>query len=371
MNHRSLPRSAALALALGALGAASVLAPPAARAAAPDGRFSLSGARVHVYNLAGTVEVVPGSGRAVTVESTTGGKDGGRIDVRTMPGNEPALIFAYPASERRIVYRRNGAGRSSSFRVNMDVGADGRFGDGWGKNGLGLGRRKVEIRSDGTGFEAWADLRIGIPEGQRADLHLGVGAVRVTNVNGELRVDCAAAGVEASGTRGALHVDTGSGAVSVRDAADVVSVDTGSGAVSLIDFSGTLVSVDTGSGSVKLAAVTATRQVDVDTGSGSVEVVDVRSPRVGVDTGSGRVYLRLAADVDQLDVDTGSGSVTVEAPSTLDATVRMETGSGGLDVDFPMRLLHREDDSLEGTIGRGRGRITLETGSGKIRLVKV
>ena len=138
-----------------------------------------------------------------------------------------------------------------------------------------------------------------------------------------------------------------------------------------MDFTGTVVSVDTGSGSVKLAAVTATRMVNVDTGSGSVEVVDVRSPRVSVDTGSGRVFLRLAADVDQLDVDTGSGAVTVEAPATLDATVKMETGSGGLDIDFPIKLIHREDDSLQGTIGRGRGQITLETGSGRIRLVKV
>ena len=369
--NRSLPPVAVLALVLGIFGVAGVLAPPNARSAAPDGRFSLSGSRVHVYNLVGTVEVVPGSGRSVTVESTTGGRDGGRIDVKTMSGSEPALIFTYPASERRIVYKRNGASRSSSFRVDLDVGADGRFGDGWGKNGIGLGRRKVEIRSDGSGLEAWADLRVAVPEGQKADIHLGVGGVRVTNVNGELRLDCAAGAVEASGTRGALYVDTGSGAVSVRDAADVVSVDTGSGAVSLIDFRGSLVTVDTGSGSVKLAAVTASRQVEVDTGSGSVEVVDVRSPRVGVDTGSGRVFLRLAADVDVLDVDTGSGSVTVEAPSTLDATVRMETGSGGLDVDFPIRLLHREDDSLHGTIGRGRGQITLETGSGRIRLVKV
>jgi hypothetical protein len=361
--NRSLPPATALALA------ACLLAAPAARSAPPDGRFSLSGDRVHVYNLAGRVEVVAAAGRSVTVESTTGGKDGGHIDVRTMPGKEPALIFAYPAAERRIVYRRDGRG-DGRFRVTMEVGADGRFGDGWGKDGLGLGRRKVEVRSDGAGFEGWADLRVGVPAGQKASVHLGVGAVTVTNVDGQLLVDCAAAAVEAAGTRGLLHVDTGSGAVSIRDAADAVTVDTGSGAVSLINFDGSAVAIDTGSGSVKLAAVTASQQLDVDTGSGSVEVVDVRSPRVTVDTGSGRVYLRLAAQVENLSVDTGSGAVTVEAPATLDATVRMETGSGGLDIDFPLRLIHREDDSLEGTIGRGRGRITLETGSGRIRLVK-
>ena len=42
---------------------------------------------------------------------------------------------------------------------------------------------------------------------------LGVGAVTVTNVDGELLVDCAAARVSASGTRGGLRVGTGSAAV--------------------------------------------------------------------------------------------------------------------------------------------------------------
>lgn len=362
-----------LTLAAGLLLSLSFLAVPAARSAdPPNGRFSLSGARVHVYNLAGRVDVVAGSGRAVTVESATGGRDGRRIDVQTLPGNEPALVFAYP--DRRIVYRREGAaagGRRTQFRTTLEVGADGRFGHGWGRDGLGLGRRKVEIRSDGNGFEGWADLRVAIPAGQKASVHLGVGAVTVQNVDGELLVDCAAAPVTAHGTRGALHVDTGSGAVEIRDGAGTVTVDTGSGAVSLINFTGSAVAIDTGSGSVKLAAVQAGQNVDVDTGSGSVEGVDIRSPRVSVDTGSGRVFLRLGANVENLDVDTGSGAVTVEAPAALDATVHMETGSGGLEVDFPMSAIRRESNSLHGTIGNGRGRITLETGSGRIRLAKV
>jgi hypothetical protein len=361
--NRSLPLAALLALSL------SVPAAPVALAATPNGRLSLSGERVHVYNLAGTVDVVAGSGKAVTIESTTGGRDGGRIDVKTIPGAQPALVFVYP--DRRIVYHRGAGFFRSQFQTTLEVGSDGRFGDGWGRNGLGFGRRKVEIRSSGSGFEGWVDLRIAIPAGQKASVHLGVGAVTVANVDGDLLVDCAAAGVEAHGTRGSLHVDTGSGAVEIRDAAGSVLVDTGSGGVSLIDFTGSDLSIDTGSGGVKLASVEASHHLHVDTGSGSVEVVDARSPRVSIDTGSGRVYLRLGANVDDLVVDTGSGSVTVEAPATLDATVRMETGSGGLDVDFPMRLIRRESDTLQGTIGNGRGRIMLETGSGRIRLSKV
>jgi hypothetical protein len=356
------PLALVLALFAGVL-AASAACPAHA---ASDGRLSLSGDRVHVYNLAGTVDLVAGTGNAVTVESTHGGRDGGRIDVQTLPGSEPALVFAYPASERRIVYRPKGTGKHGSWRTTFGVDADGRFGDGSGKNG-----RKVEIRSDGNGFEGWVDLRIAIPAGQKAALHLGVGAVTVTNVDGELRIDCAAGPITAQGTHGLLDIDTGSGEVEIKDASDDVRVDTGSGAVSLLNFTGRIVSIDTGSGSVRLGSVQAADRVEVDTGSGAVEAVDVRSPRVSVDTGSGRVFVRLASNVEELDVDTGSGSVTVEAPTTLNATVHMSTGSGGLDVDFPIKVLHREDDSLEGTIGNGHGRITLGTGSGRIRLTKV
>ena len=350
---------------------AGVLAAVPAGAATPDGHLSLSGTRIHVFNLAGQVEVVAGTGKSVSIVPTTGGRDGHRISVQNVSsGDEPGIVFTYP--DRKIVYRREGMGRHSSYRVNMDVSADGRFGDGWDKKASsGINRRKVEIRSDGDGFEGWVDLKIAVPPGQRAAIHLGVGAVTVANVDGELRLDCAAGPVDAQGTKGWLDVDTGSGAVTVRDAADKVTIDTGSGAVSLINFDGRDVSIDTGSGAVKLAAVKAVDQVHVDTGSGSVEVVDVRAPRVAVDTGSGRVYVRLGANVENLDVDTGSGSITVEAPSSLDATVDMETGSGGLEVDFPLGSLRRDSDSLSGTIGGGRGRISLETGSGRIRLAKV
>jgi len=363
-----MSRSRLLLLASLSLGAGGVLAAPAL---AVEGRHALSGSHVHVYNLAGSVEITAGTGSAVVVHSTTAGRDAARIEVKTLPGENPALVFAYPG--KKIVYRRAGAsGFWSNSRTTLSVGADGRFGDGWGKNGLGLGRRKVEIRSSGDGLQAWADLKVTVPRGQKTSLHLGVGGVTVANVDGELRIDCASGSVDAQGTKGWLDIDTGSGAVSIRDAADRVSIDTGSGGVSLINFTGSEVTVDTGSGDVKLAAVLASGRVDVDTGSGRVEIVDVRSPKVGVDTGSGRVFVSLGANIDDLSIDTGSGAVTVEAPASLDAEVRMETGSGGLEVDgFSLHDLSRDSGSLSGRIGNGRGRIVLETGSGRIRLAKV
>lgn len=360
MNRRPAPVAPALALAFLALPAVALAAPV-------DGRLSLSGEKVHVYSLAGEVRIGATTGTSVTIEPTTGGRDRAQIDVQTIAGKEPALVFKTPG--KTVIYRPDGM--RGSYRTTMEVGSDGRFGDGWGKNGLGLGRQKIEIRSSGSGTEAWTDLVIGVPKGQAVVVHLGVGGVAVANVDGDLRVDCAAGGVEAEGTRGHLSIDTGSGGVEVKNAMGMVDIDTGSGGVSVSDFTGRELSVDTGSGSVRLATVKADARISVDTGSGRVEAIGVRTPKLDIDTGSGGVLVQLAATVDDLMIDTGSGSVTVEAPSTLDARITLSTGSGGLDVDFPLQSLNRDDDSLTGTIGRGTGRVVIETGSGRIRLTKV
>ena len=87
-----------------------------------------------------------------------------------------------------------------------------------------------------------------------------------------------------------------------------------------------------------------------------------------VDTGSGSVEIDLSADVDRLGVDTGSGGVTIGVPSTLGAELSIETGSGGIDADIPITVKRSGRRSLTGSIGDGKGRITIETGSGGVRL---
>ncbi|MGH7725964.1 MAG: DUF4097 family beta strand repeat-containing protein [Candidatus Eiseniibacteriota bacterium] len=346
------------------LGAGSSTAPkaptPAAAAAnpsgAPSGRVSLTGRRVHVYNLAGRLEVLPGTGSSVQIEIEYGGRDANKLDVQTPAGNgEPALIIRYP--EDRIIYSELPRGMRTSLRV----GPDGRFGDDSWKSRL----EEVEIRSSGEGLEAWADLKVRVPKGQKIALHLGVGEASLTNVDGEIFVDCAAAGVTASGMRGRFTVDTGSGTVQVSDVEGLLSVDTGSGSVDITQVKGPSVVVDTGSGSVSLSKVTA-EELSVDTGSGSVELSELSAPVVHVDTGSGWVKMGLLTTVEEVYVDTGSGSVEITAPANLSATVSLETGSGDLESDFPLRILRKDSDSISGTIGDGKGKIAVETGSGSV-----
>ncbi len=344
---------------------ATLLAPGVALAAvlgafvrAAPQEYRIVGDHVAVYNLAGEVSVVAGSGDDVVVTLEPGGADADRLEVESgaIRGRQ-TLRVRYPSD--RIVY--GGMGRASRTRIR--VREDGTFGDGASPRG-----ETVDVRGSGRGLEAWADMTLAVPPGQKLSLHLGVGEIDVRNVDGDLEIDVGSGAVASTSTTGSLDIDTGSGAVTVTGADGPLRVDTGSGSVTLEDVAGARVGIDTGSGGVRASGVRS-EYVEVDTGSGRVSLLDVAAPNILVDTGSGSVELDLAADVDRLEVDTGSGGVTLRVPGDLGARIEADTGSGTIDVGVPVDERTRRRTYLRGTIGDGRGAIALDSGSGSIRIL--
>src|SRR6202008_2408590 len=130
------------------------------------------------------------------------------------------LRIIYPAD--RIVYPQMRA------RTSIEVRSDGTFGDGSWRQGI-RDRDRVEIRDYGPGLEAYADLVVRVPKGQKIELYLAVGRADIANVEGDLLLDVGAAEVDVSGTKGSLTLDTGSGRVAVRDATGYLNIDSGSG----------------------------------------------------------------------------------------------------------------------------------------------
>jgi hypothetical protein len=53
-------------------------------------------------------------------------------------------------------------------------------------------------------------------------------------------------------------------------------------------------------------------------------------------------------------------------PEGYGARITLETSSGDLAVNLPLQVVRRGRDALEGTIGDGRGRLEVDTGSGSI-----
>ncbi len=331
----------------------------ATTSAAEAQRYELSGAEISIYNLAGVVDVRSGGGSQVVVELTTGGGDAGQLSVETGPiGGIETLRVIYP--DDYIVYPEMG----SNSRTDVQVREDGTFGDS--RRGSG---DRVRIAGSGRGLEAYADLTISVPRGQRINVYLAVGEASVTNVDGEIRMDTQSAPVTASGIRGSLVVDVGSGHVDVTDVDGDLSIDTGSGAVEVAGVSGGSTLIDTGSGSVTASGVTATA-LNIDTGSGRIRARDVAATEIRLDTGSGSVELEVLNDPDQIEIDTGSGGVTLTVPSSYGATVEIDTGSGGIEMEMPITMRRWQRDHVNGTIGDGVGSLLIDTGSGSVRVLQ-
>jgi lia operon protein LiaG len=342
----------------------AALALASASARAQTERRTLSSDRVAIYNLAGRVSVEGGGGSDVGVEIRRGGSDARELRVESgdIRGVE-SLRIVYPSD--RVVY----SDQDRRGRTQINVRSDGTFGDSGDRGGSGRDRGQVEIVSSGSGLDAYADLRITVPRGREVAVYLAVGEVRVSNVDGDLKVDVASARVTSERTRGSLNLDTGSGGVSVTDAQGEVNLDTGSGGVTVNGIRGSSLKMDTGSGSISGGDIEV-RELVADVGSGGIRLGRVRASRVSLESGSGGAELELLSAIDDLKVETGSGGVTLRVPASLDAEVDIETGSGGIDTDLPVKVTKWERRHLTGTIGNGRGRVHIEAGSGSVRLIK-
>jgi hypothetical protein len=335
--------------------AALLLAGPAA-----GQRFTLSGERVALHNLAGEVRVEAGSGSAVVVEVTRGGSGAGSVRAeRASVDGYDAVRVVFPDS--RIVYPRMGRGSNSTFQVRTD----GTFGGGWRSGDS----RRVTVSGSGSGTEAWADARVLVPRGRTVRIYQGVGRVTVANVDGQIQVRTAAAPVSTSATSGSLDVEVGSGSVQVDDARGGVRVESGSGSVRLANVRGPEVRVETGSGGVSGTAITAER-VQVEVGSGGVQLSGVGAGDVDVESGSGSVRLGLTRNASRVRVETGSGGVTLGVPESFGAELAVDTGSGGIRVDLPVTERSSRRGQLRGRLGDGRGSVRIDTGSGGVSIVR-
>ena len=328
--------------------------------AAQSGTYPIHGDDLAIYNLAGVLRVEPGTGSDVVVVVETGGNDAGRLKVATgsVRGHD-GLRVLYP--EDVIVYPTMGRHSNTDFEVNDD----GTFGDRERDDA-----RRVRIRGDGSGLEAWADLTVRVPAGRTVAVHLGVGRATVTNVDGRIKVDLASSDANATGVKGMLGVSTGSGDIHVTDATADLKLETGSGDVTVTRVTDAGIKVETGSGNVTGDHVT-TGHLDLSSGSGRITVSSVKAPEIALETGSGDVEIGLVDGIQSLKGNTGSGSITLTVPAGLGAEVELDTGSGEIDlggVEVKVRKLR--NDHLSGTIGNGGGQIKLEAGSGDISLRK-
>jgi DUF4097 and DUF4098 domain-containing protein YvlB len=111
-------------------------------------------------------------------------------------------------------------------------------------------------------------------------------------------------------------------------------------------------------------------ELAVEVGSGGVQLSKVNASRFRLEAGSGGSDVELLGAPQDISIESGSGGITLRMPANIGASVDIESSSGGIQSEFEVKATRFERGELKGTIGAGEGRIRIESGSGRVRLVK-
>ncbi len=330
--------------------------------------FTFDSEELLVASLIGEIQVEQSNADVFDIEVRVRGEDADEslLDFETHEGRSAELLIRFPIDEeRQYVYPRMGRRGSASFSPPGARGDDG-LGGLWGM--LSGKHRSIKVRGRGQGLELWADVTVRVPRGKSLVVVNGAGDLVAEDLEASLVLDVSTGQVSARRIAGDLVADTGSGSVIAEEVTGELTVDTGSGSVAVAGCQGSSVSVDTGSGSVYVDRVDC-RRLTVDTGSGGVEARDIGADHVTIDTGSGSVELELTRmGSGRFKVDTGSGSIDLRVPPDASARVSADTSSGTITTDLEGRRVRRSRDEVRLTLGDGDADVTLDTGSGSIRI---
>lgn len=344
---------------------------------------------IRLANLAGRIELIPGTGDPMNVETTVyaRGRDAAEtqsllqkvkwVKGRDSKGREEWAL-SYPVEDYRGFHYPSARGDNSDLGSFLGGMFDGNTSTLYrGEKVRVYGTRRAGIPT------LYANVRIAMPPTAKIVFRNVVGPVDGANLSGDLVVDTGSGDVKIASFDGRLVVDTGSGNVKVGKARGESSIDTGSGDVIVAQLIGNGV-IDTGSGNVRVDGVSAgklsidTGSGDVsvkngaasrlvaDTGSGSIEVLGVEIEELVADTGSGDVAVRSSlAKTRKVSIDTGSGNVSIHAGQAASFNISSDQGSGRLSVGYSDAVLRKDGNKVVGAKRlSGQTAIHVETGSG-------
>lgn len=210
---------------------------------------------------------------------------------------------------------------------------------------------------------ASVDFTVSVPRDASVMLKSISGAVKVTNVNGELRAESISGGVAITAARKIRTIKSISGDVQVTDSqSDDLTAGSTSGSVILRNVKTRIVELQSISGDLRLTDVDADH-AEMRTVSGNVEYTGrlSRTGRYEFQSHSGNVRLIPMGNPSfSIEATTFSGDVRTDFPLTL---------QGGSQ-PFPRTNLRRQNQSVRGTVGSGGAMITMQSFSGNIVIAK-
>lgn len=229
-----------------------------------------TGGTIGVRNVSGDVEVTGYDGDQVVIQGFKEGRDRDVIEVEDLSGANNVDI--------RVKYPRDCHNCNASIRFVVQVPRSARY--------------------------------------TLNPISSASGNIKLTGVNGDIKVSTASGDVLVSGVAGSVQASTASGEMSVREVAGTVSA---------------------------------------STASGNVEVEIAR-----------------LEGAENMKFSSASGDVNVRLPSSLDADVSMSTASGQIKTNFPLEVKESKYGSgsrAQGRLGSGARTLRISTASGNVSLM--
>ena len=211
-------------------------------------------------------------------------------------------------------------------------------------------RLRVERAQEGADSRGEAIYEVSVPRGTRLRLQSGSGNVIVT------------------GSQGEIAATSVGGSINVNGARRQVSIESVSGAIVASQISGDLRAQNV-SGSIRAENVSG--RVEAWAVNGGIRLIGGRSNDMRAETvGGDIVYAGPAATGGTYDFETHSGAIRVTIPRSPGAKVRIETVTGPIQTDFPVRTAAsgsgRRSRRVQFTLGAGLANVTARTFSGRI-----
>jgi hypothetical protein len=263
---------------------------------------------------------------------------------------------ARPAAESGVVVVDNVAG---SVRVlgweRSEVRVTGTLGRGTRRLDFQRagGRTWVQVivPRDGDDVEG-SDLEVRVPRGSRVEVETVSADVDVDGVTGAVEAESVSGRIAIAGAPSDINVGSVSGDIEIRVSAPLIRAESVSGGIDIAD---------------------AVREVIAETVSGDLTVSGPSLSLVRISSTSGRARFEggLAAG-GSCDAESVSGPVELVFPAGIDAEFTVKTFSGSILNDFGAKAVRTSEYTsareMRFSAGAGRGRVTVQTFSGTVRL---
>jgi hypothetical protein len=234
---------------------------------------------------------------------------------------------------------------------------------------------------------AWVDYTVEVPHGFSVIATTASGEVRISNIGGEASVSAASGDVSVRSIGGDAEIAIASGNVEAVEIGGDMEITATSGNVVIDNVKGKLQLHGT-SGDFKVTRIGGAADVRLSSGdlvlegcsgnvtfdaaSGDARITEVTGS-VEASSSSGDIEVLIVPTADRtFELSSSSGDIDVFYVAVKDYGFRLDvqTASGSIEGDLPIKVSRVDRRRLQGVVGTGAARVDIETASGDVTILE-